>query len=163
MNHPRSVKYMGWPKKQIPISVNPVRRTDTPSRFAFSDVPEAAERRSAPADSATAPSKTALEIQVLGTSLVGKHRNSSTRAMLVEIQVTVFRTSDGQELYSRPVQYRSSAMRLKDWVASDARLFRRELESCSRLTAQTLVSDLIARGFVTPLPGTNSSILNQQH
>ena len=92
-----------------------------------------------------------MEIQVLSTRLVGKHSNSSSRAVLVDIKVTVYRTSDGQEIYSRPIQYRSSAKRLKQWAASDARLFHQELDECSRRTAQALANDLITRGFVTPL------------
>ncbi len=142
--------------------VDPVRRTDEPMRFAFSNMTEGSGGGSAPANRAT-QYKTALEIQVLAPRFVGKHPNSSSRAMLVEVQVTVFRTSDGQELYSRPIQYRSSAKPLKDWAASDARLFRQELEACSQRTAQALVRDLIARGFVTPLQSTNSVVLDQRN
>ena len=83
--------------------------------------------------------------------------------MLVEVQATIFRTSDGQELYSRPIRYLSSAKRLKDWAASDALLFRRELEACSRRAAQALVSDLVTRGFVTLLTNSNTTILDQRN
>jgi hypothetical protein len=140
----------------------PIRRTEEPMKFAFTKMVKIDGEESAPAVAAP-PCATALEIQVLSTKLVGKHRNSSSRAMWVEVQVTVFRTSDGQEIYSRPIQYKSSEKRLKDWAASDARLFRQELEACSRRTAQALVSDLMARGFVTPLAKTNSAVLEQRN
>jgi hypothetical protein len=140
--------------------VDPVRRTDEPLRLSFTSEGEASGRQ--PTEIRTsAPCKTALEIQVLNTKLLGKHRNSRSRAVYVEIQATVFRTSDGQELYSRPIRYQSSEKALKDWAASDAKLFRQELDACSRRTAQALASDLIAHGFATPLQGTNSAVLNR--
>jgi hypothetical protein len=134
---------------------DPVVRTEEPMRFAFSRQLETGLSGVRQA-SASVKSKTALEIQVLSTRLVGKHRHSRSRAVLVEAQATIFRTSDGQELYSRPIRYLSSEKKLKDWAASDALLFRRELEACSRRTAEVLISDLIARGFVTPLVYSNS-------
>ena len=142
--------------------VDPVVRTEEPMRFTLANQPEAGDRGTAPTG-ASVKSKTALEIQVLSTRLVGKHRNSRSRGVLVEVQATIFRTSDGQELYSRPIRYLSSEKRLKDWAASDALLFRRELEACSRRTAQALVSDLVTRGFVTPLSNSNSTKLEQRN
>jgi hypothetical protein len=142
--------------------VDPVVRTEEPMRFGLSSQAETGTRGTA-LTSAPVKSKTALEIQVLSTRLVGKHRNSKSRAVLVEVQATIFRISDGQELYSRPIRYLSSEKRLKDWAASDALLFRRELEACSRRTAQALVSDVVARGFVTPLTNSNSPILDPRN
>lgn len=127
--------------------VDSVRRTDEPLRFALSNQPDAGGAGTTQAD-ALAKTKTALEIQVLTTRLVGKHPNSRSRAVLVEIQATVYRTSDGQELYSRPIRYLSSQKRLKDWAASDGKLFRQELNACSQQTAQALAKELIGRGFV---------------
>jgi hypothetical protein len=127
-------------------------RADAPLRFALSTQPEAGGPGSTGRD-IPATCKTALEIQVVNTKLVGKHRNSQSRALLVEVQATVYRTSDGQELYSRSIVYRSSEKRLKDWAAFDAKQFRKELDTCSRRSAKALTSDLIRRGFVTPLQG----------
>ncbi len=141
-------------------SADSVRRTEEPMRFSFAASPSLTET---PRPGAVVASKTALEIQVLSTRLVGKHSNSSSRAVVVEIQATVFRTSDGQELYSRPIRYRSAEKRLKDWAASDARLFRQELATCSRRTAQALVSDLLTRGLVTPRQNPNSGVPDQLH
>jgi hypothetical protein len=141
--------------------VDPVVRTDEPMRFALSSQREASGRGSAPTN-APVKSKTALEIQVLSMRFVGKHRNSRSQAVLVEVQATIFRTSDGQELYSRPIRYLSSEKRLKDWAASDGLQFRRELEACSRRTARALVSDLVTRGFVTPLTNSNATGLTKQ-
>lgn len=133
-----------------------IKRTDEPLRLAFAGMSQASRAAAKQAETA-AESSTALEIQVLRTRLVGKHRNSRSRAVYVEIQATIFRTSDGQELYSCPIQYRSLPRRLKDWAASDAKLFHQELEACSRQAAQALANDLIARGLVTPLPASNST------
>ena len=139
--------------------VDSVRRADEPLRFVLSSLTEPSGHQSSHAVTAT-QSKTAMEIQVISTKLVGKHRNSRSRAVSVEIQATIFRTSDGQELYSCPIHYRSSEKRLKAWAASDSKLFRQELDECLRQTAQTLASDLIARGFATPLQSSNSGIPN---
>jgi hypothetical protein len=94
---------------------------------------------------AAAECGTALEIQAIRTELIGKHAGSRSRALSVEIQATVIRTSDGQELYSCPIRYRSLPRKLKDWVASDAKPLRQELDECSRQTAQAVAREVIAR------------------
>ena len=127
-----------------------VRRTEDPIRIASSRLGGAG-----PAEAGKGT--TALEIQVLSTSLVPKHRHSSSRVVVVEVQATLFRTSDGQELYSRPVQYRSSGRRLKDWAGSDARLYRQELENCLHRSAEAVVNDLVTHRLVTPLPPSDRS------
>ena len=134
-----------------------VRRVEEPLTFAISSQAETNDVRSARAG-ATNKCKTALEIQVVSTKLLGKRHNSRSRALSVEIQATIFRTSDGQELYSCPIRYRSSDKKLKDWAALDGKLFRQELDACSRQAAQALASDLMARGFVTPLPESDSTV-----
>ncbi len=96
------------------------------------------------------PEKTALELQVVSTELVGKHKNSKSRALVVEIQATLIRTSDGQELYSCPVHYRSIPRKIKDWTGTDAKLLREELSACSEETAQALTKELLRSHLVTP-------------
>jgi len=110
---------------------------------------------------ATAPGtqgkpKTAMEIQVLNIELVGKHLNSKSRAVAMEMRITITRNSDGQEIYTCPIRYRGSPRKLKEWAASDARLFREELDRCSRETARALATELLARGLVSRKrnPGT---------
>jgi hypothetical protein len=132
--------------------VDPIKRTDEPLRLSFA----AADKQTKPLTEV--PSNTAVEIQILSTKLQGRHRNSRSRAVFVEIQATVYRTSDGQELYSCPIRYRSEVRRLKDWAASDAKLFRQELDSCTQLAARALAKDLMARGFATPLTATNAPV-----
>ena len=92
---------------------------------------------------------TALEIQVVNAELAGKRRNSRSQALLVELQATITRTSDGQELYTVPIHYRSTARTLKDWAASDAILLGQEFDACSRQAAAALAEEVVAREFVT--------------
>jgi hypothetical protein len=132
--------------------INPVRRTEEPPRFALSTPGEATPVDPPPGAGTNASHVLALEIQVMDATLAGRHENSQSRALCVEVQATIFRTSDGQELYSRAIRYRSSTKKLKDWAASDAKLFREELESCQEQTAQALTSELLGRGFVTQAP-----------
>jgi hypothetical protein len=132
--------------------VNRVRRPEDPLEFPLTFLGEA--QAAGPSGSWAATSNPlALHIQLVNAKLVGKRRKSQSRALCVELQATLIRTSDGQELYSRPVLYRSSSQRLKDWAASDARLFRQELDACSRQTSQALTQELIERGFVRQGPG----------
>jgi hypothetical protein len=136
-------------------AINQVRRTEEPPQFAISIPGEAGGTGSAQPP-ASADSKIALQLQVVNARLIGKHGSSRTRALCVDIRATVIRTSDGQELYSRPIRYRSSSRKLKDWAGSDALLFRQELGACSRQTAEVLTGELIRRGFVTPGPSSSS-------
>ena len=137
--------------------VNPVRRPEEPLEFALTILGEVqAPGWAGPWASSTSP--LALHIQLVDAKLIGKHRNSRSRALCAELKATLIRTSDGQELYSRPIVYRSATKRLKDWAASDALLFRQELDACSRQTAQALTRELIRRGFVTQ--GSGAPVLN---
>jgi len=118
--------------------VEAVKRNQKPLALSFS----------APAELAAA-SPTAVEIEVVSTDLIGKRSGSNSRALTVQIRATVIRTSDGQELYSCPIRYRSASRKLKQWAVSDGEPLRQELEECSRQTAEALSQELIKRGFVT--------------
>jgi hypothetical protein len=128
--------------------VNPVRRTEEPLEFALA-IPGEARAAGSAGPRASTNSSLALQIQLVNAKLIGRHRSSRSRALCVELQATIIRTSDGQELYSRSILYRSSSKRLKNWASSDARLYRQELDACSRQTVQALTHELIGRGFVT--------------
>jgi hypothetical protein len=135
-------------------AINQVRRMEEPLRFAVAAPGDASGTGSAQPPSSN-DSKIALQIQVVNARLVGKHGSSHLRALCVETRATIIRTSDGQELYSRPIRYRSSSKKLKEWAASDGLLFRQELGACSRQTAEALTGDLIRHGFVTQGPGSS--------
>jgi hypothetical protein len=135
--------------------INPVRRPEEALRFALATPFETSGAASAQPP-ASPNSNLALQIQVVNAQLVGKRGSSRSRALCVEIHATIIRSSDGQELYSRPFRYRSSPKRLKDWAASDARLFRQELGACSRQAAEVLTVELIRRGFVTQGRGSSA-------
>jgi hypothetical protein len=131
--------------------INPVRLAEDPARLALSATGETNPPGTPPTGVGTRHDLS-LEIQVMDAALVGKHANSQVRALSVEVQATVFRTSDGQELYSRPIRYRSSSKKLKHWAAADGKLFREELNACEEQTAEALTSELLGRGFVTQAP-----------
>jgi hypothetical protein len=137
--------------------INDIRRTEEPIRFALATPAET--RATEPVGRrASNDSQLALQIHVVKASLVGKYQSSRSRALCMQLQATIIRASDGQELYSRPIVYRSSSKPLKDWAASDAHLFRQELDACSRQAAEALTRELIKRGFVTP--GLGSRVPN---
>jgi hypothetical protein len=128
---------------------DPVRRSDEPMEFALARLREETGLKLLVPE-AKADCNTALEIHVAGARLIGKKPKASSRALSVEIQATVFRTSDGQELYSCPIRYLSPERKLKDWTASDALLFRRELEACTKEAAAALAADLKAKKLASP-------------
>jgi hypothetical protein len=126
-----------------------VTRTEEPISFGVAGLAEAGGKSSTQPEGGVSD-KTALELQVLSTRLVGKHRNSGSQALAVEIQATLIRTCDGQELYSCPIRYRGKSRKLKSWTEADAKLLREELNACSQATAQMLAGELIRRGLVSP-------------
>jgi hypothetical protein len=128
---------------------DPVRRSDEPLEFALARLRQETGLKLLVPE-AKADCNTALEIHVAGARLIGKKPNASSRALAVEIQATVFRTSDGQELYSCPIRYLSTERKLKEWTASDALLFRRELDACTKEAAAALAADLTAKKLANP-------------
>jgi hypothetical protein len=73
--------------------------------------------------------------------------------LTVEAQATLLSKSDGQCLYSCPIQYRSVERTFASWAADDARLFRQEADSCYSQIADAVVKELIGRGVVAPVQG----------
>jgi len=138
-----------------PRVLEAVRRNEEPLTLSLAKQTGAGSAGPPPPTPAT-PAPNALEIEVLNTALSGKRANSSSRALTVLMRVTVIRTSDGQELYSCPVRYRSANKKLKDWAASDGQPLREELNECTRQTADALAQELIKRGFVTTKPSPTS-------
>jgi hypothetical protein len=68
----------------------------------------------------------------------------------VEARATLLRSRDGQQLYSCPVQYRSTGHKFTQWAARDARLFREELQKCYRDLNANMVTQLVGHGVVAP-------------
>ncbi len=130
------------------VIINPVLRTEAPAPLALSG-PAAPGQSARARDASAGAGGLALDLQVVDVRLAGRHKHSQSCSLCVEVQATVVRTADGQELYSRPIRYQSSSRRLEDWAASDAALFRHELEACSTETAQAVTRELVGRGFVT--------------
>jgi hypothetical protein len=137
--------------------INPVRTTEEPLKFALA-LPRGEREQESERPIGSVNSQLALNLEVVNVKLLGKHLSSRSRALCVEIKATVLRTSDGQELYTRPIIYRSAPRALKDWGGSDAKLLRQELDACSRQAAEALTHELITRGFATP--GANPSAPN---
>jgi len=94
--------------------------------------------------------ETALGIRVEKAALEGNGRINPSLALCVEARATVFRTRDGAELYSLPIQYRSTARKFTQWGADDARLFRRELDRCYQQISTAIVDQLSERQVIGP-------------
>ncbi len=92
----------------------------------------------------------ALEIQVLSAGLQGRPGPNPPLALCVEARGTLIRTTDGAEVYSCPIHYRSEERKFTKWAAEDARLFRQEMERCYREISTTMADQLAERGFLPP-------------
>ncbi len=93
---------------------------------------------------------TALEIDVLGAALKGSPGINPPLAVCVDARATLVRCSDGQQIYSCPVQYRSVGRRFTEWAANDARLLSDELDRCYRELGRAIVDQFIARRLIAP-------------
>ena len=93
---------------------------------------------------------TMMEIQIARALLNGGDQVNAAQCLEVEACVRVLRTGDRLEMHVFPVQYRSRRHSLSDWAAHDARLFRQELDQCSRDLGNAMVDNLVACGIVSP-------------
>ena len=107
-----------------------------------------------PITDATWPSRDpgiSLEIHVECAALRGKGGASRKLAWCLEASATL-RSADGEQLYSCPVQYRSTERKFTDWAIHDAEPFRKELHQCYRTLSTFVVDQLVAQHF---LPRSN--------
>jgi hypothetical protein len=93
---------------------------------------------------------TALEIKVLSAALTGQGQANPPLAVCVEAQARLLRVSDGAELFSSRVHYRSPEHKFTEWAARDARLFRLEIEQCYRDLSRATVDQLTAHRLIAP-------------
>jgi len=124
-----------------------VKQEDVPLSLALAKAGDSSVRQ-IPAKNATESGATALELEVVSATLVGKNAGSRSRALEVEIRATVIRKEDGQELCFFPIQYRSTTRKLKEWSAKDAQLLRKELAECAGRAAEAIAKEAIEGGFV---------------
>jgi hypothetical protein len=103
--------------------------------------------------SALAVGDTVLEITVSYAGFGAADGINPRLPLTVGAQATLFSKSDGQCLYSCPIQYRSVERTFASWAADDARLFRQEADSCYSQIADAVVKELIGRGIVAPVRG----------
>jgi len=96
------------------------------------------------------PPDSRLEIRVTNLALSGKRAKNPNLALCLEVEATLLRTCDGQEVCVWPVFYRGSPHRLVDWAAEDAVSLQRELSQAYRAMATAISDELISGGFVAP-------------
>jgi hypothetical protein len=94
--------------------------------------------------------ETALEVRVTKVEL-GSNQGSKRRPSLsLEANVTLLRTSDGQELFAWPVRYSSAPRGISEWAAHDGVQVEEELRRSSRQIAEAVVAQLLREGCVVP-------------
>jgi hypothetical protein len=91
-----------------------------------------------------------LEIRILSASLKGRDGINPPLALCVEAQATLLRASDGQELYSCSLRYRSDERKFADWGTDNARAFRSEMNKCHRELGRAIVNQLEDRKLIAP-------------
>jgi hypothetical protein len=93
-----------------------------------------------------------VEVNLVEVRLAQLPGLRSRLALWVDAQVTLFRKSDGQELYSFPISYRSASKPLKAWAAGNSENFRRELTNCCQEMGVAVAETLVSCGLVAPRP-----------
>jgi len=131
------------PAANEPVPV-PCRYEPTRARFTSSET--------GPASVTESGAGTAVEMRLVEARLARRSGLRSRLALCVEAQVTLIRKSDGQELYSFPVSYRSAGKSLKAWAGGDAEMFRGELNECCREMGTAAAQELVSCGLVAPRP-----------
>jgi hypothetical protein len=91
-----------------------------------------------------------LEIRILSASLKGRDGINPPLALCVEAQAALLRASDGQELYSCSLRYRSDERKFADWGTDNARAFRSEMNKCHRELGRAIVNQLEDRKLIAP-------------
>jgi hypothetical protein len=104
---------------------------------------------------------TALEIHITRAALLGGDGINPPQALCVEAEATLFRLSDGQEIYSCPIRYRSATHSISTWAAHDARLFREELSHCYAEMSAGIVKQLTVNQVVAPARGVSPTLAEQ--
>ena len=104
---------------------------------------------------------TALEITVSYAGFTAADGINPRIPLTVEAEVTLFRKSDGQPLYSCPIHYRSIERTFARWAADEARLFRQEASRCYSQIADAVVKELIGRGVVAPVQGRATMVVTR--
>jgi hypothetical protein len=92
----------------------------------------------------------ALDIHVVNAALKGDDGINSPLALCIEAEARWIRTSDGQEVYSCPVSYRSEKHKYTEWAAHDAQLFREELQRSYREVGTAMGDHLVSRQIIVP-------------
>jgi len=104
---------------------------------------------------------TALEIRVLKAELSGKPGINPPMALCFEAKAILYRTADGQELYSCPLSYRSNERPFKAWASANARLFHEELSRAYAEMGKAIAHQLASQGMVSPsLPASSTVVKN---
>lgn len=111
-----------------------------------------AHAQAEPASRAPHESGTAVEVFLVETRLARLAGLRARWAVCVDARVTLIRKSDGQEIYTFPITYRSAGKPLRAWAKKDASVFRRELMGCCREMGAAATQELVARGMITPKP-----------
>ena len=93
---------------------------------------------------------TRLEIRVANCALGGKYGRNPHLQLAIEVEATLVRTYDGQELCVWPIEYRSSPKRLSEWASQDALSLRGELVQCCHEVSEAVVAAVVSGGFVAP-------------
>jgi len=105
------------------------------------------------------PPGTALEIRVLNAELSGKEGINPPLALRFGAKATLYRTSDGLELYSCPVFYRSTERPFKVWASANAQLLNDELSRGYAEMANAIARQLLSQGVVAPVGPSPATIV----
>ncbi len=86
-----------------------------------------------------------LELNVKGGGFKeGKGKNPLI-AFFMKVHTRLIRTTDGREIYSREFEYKSQTHNAADWLDTDARLLREEIDHCFNELPKQIVDELFRK------------------
>ncbi len=88
---------------------------------------------------------TLLELNVKEGGLKGGRGKNPLVALFIKIRTRLIRTTDGREIYSREFECKSSTHGADDWLDTDARLLREEIDNCSKELSGQIVEQLFGK------------------
>lgn len=88
---------------------------------------------------------TVLELNVkTGGFKEGKGKNPVI-AFFTKVHTRLIRTMDGKQIYSREFEYESSKHNSADWLDSEGRLLREEIDNCFRELPRQIVEEIFGK------------------
>jgi len=88
---------------------------------------------------------TVLELNVKGAGFKEGRGKNPLIALFMKVHTKLTRTTDGREIYSREFDYKSLKHNAADWMDTDERLLREEIDNCFKELPRQIVEEMFGK------------------